>query len=671
LTAKVNAFVPDRDELRVLYDEAIAELNPSRNNRLTTPFYTKIGNAVFEAGYLAYSDTITGTRRMHTVPAPAGSGKSSFSFALLMAMTRYADRHPEAPHGAVMLVNEIEKAEKVYQELGALLPGRVRVWTGDHDRNCTKRTKLIEEPATKCTQPELRYWSVAIVTHSFYLDVNGHHARTVVRNGIESERALTVVDERPDEAPAIEIAQHEAQEVREALVAACPDAKEPMDELLKFMEQFNHSASNKLFRPGIELDYAALNRDLGWFQSEAAQRLLQSSSIPNLKVLFAFVRALVAGQACVATIGVLPYFFWYEDLLVIDRSKGAILLDATADIDGVSQIVGWRVQAETPKARYDRLEIIHVQQHTKTNLSDYLNDAPNQRAYVEHMLQTVRAYMEPGQKGLLLCKQILRKHERVPNWPDRDPRFQTPEVCTKQYGWNVEGRNLCVTHWGTGIGDNHWLDADVVFLFDEFILPRRTSISHTQGYRRHRADQGDLGSMKTMSSKARGVDTIHEGQILRWYKQMALRGNARNYDDHGVCGEQRLVVSGNQKRFMANVSKMFPGANVRTISEQTNDQTKRRTWSTRAFEVFNDAKGDVLTTAEVGKRLGKEWRKIGYRITTPEFLDRIGALGWTYVPNKGRSGSWFERVSNEPTDVALSSLVGMPACEATASIAQH
>ena len=47
-------------------------------------------------------------------------------------------------------------------------------------------------------------------------------------------------------------------------------------------------------------------------------------------------------------------------------------------------------------------------------------------------------------------------------------------------------------------------------------------------YRGHLADQGDLGSMRTLNSKARGVDLIAEGHALRYTKQMALRGNARN-----------------------------------------------------------------------------------------------------------------------------------------------
>ncbi len=640
MTAYVTTSVPERTELRKLYDDAIAELNPARGNRLTTPFYRQTGDAVFEAGYLALDDTVTATKRMHTVPAPAGSGKSSFSYALLIALTRYADQHPNAPYGSVLVVNEIKKADEIYRELSVYLPGRVAIWTHDHDRNCKKLERLTEEPATKFTQPELRYWPVIIVTHALYLGVNGNHARTVIREGHEGERALTVVDEKPEEAPCLEIAQSEAQLVREALVVANPDAKEPMDALLRFMEQYNSADPNKLHRPGIEIDYVMLARDLGWFRSEAGENTARANKgITGISKLFAFVRSLVAGRACIATIGVLPYFFWYEEQRVIDRSAGAILLDATADIDGVSRIVTWRVETKPPKARYDNLDIICVPQHTKTRLSEYLKTASNQRSYVKWMVNTIKEHMAPGEKGLVICKMDLFKAERVPTWNEGDPRFKEPKIYTEQYGWDIEGRSLCATHWGTGIGENYWHQADVVFLFDEFIVPRRTSVAHTQGYRGHRADQGDLGSMKTLNSKAKGVDAIAEGQILRWTKQLALRGNARNYDEHGVCGKQRLVVSGDLKRFMANVGRLFPGAKTKTIGASTDNDT----WGTKALQVISSTQGSVLTTVALGENLGKSWRKISHRILTPEFERSIAGIGWRYVRLKGRLGARFER----------------------------
>ena len=141
----INALttMPDREALRSLYDQAIDQIDNSRSHSLLkTDFYAKTGNALFDAGCLALSDAISNTRRMHTVSAPAGGGKTSFSYALVAAVTRYADDHPEAPYGLVFVVDQIEKADKVFRDLNDLLPNKVAIWTSDHDENCKEPAKV-------------------------------------------------------------------------------------------------------------------------------------------------------------------------------------------------------------------------------------------------------------------------------------------------------------------------------------------------------------------------------------------------------------------------------------------------------------------------------------------------------------------------------------------------
>ena len=126
---KERPAVPDRVALRALYDQAVDETNATRSNPLTTAFYLKIKDAVFEACYAALCDHHSKTRRMHTVAAPPGAGKTTFSLAFIVALTRYAEEHPEAAYGAVFLTDRDERADEVYSELDALLP----VQSGDLD----------------------------------------------------------------------------------------------------------------------------------------------------------------------------------------------------------------------------------------------------------------------------------------------------------------------------------------------------------------------------------------------------------------------------------------------------------------------------------------------------------------------------------------------------------
>jgi hypothetical protein len=650
-----ETILPNKQTLRVLYDAAIAELNPRRNNSLTTDFYAKVGDAVFKAGCEALSDSVTNTKQLHTVAAPCGSGKTTFAYAFIAAMTRYADKTPTAPYGAVVVVNEREKADETYRDLKALLPGRVAIWTTDHDRGNNKPEK-VKQPAARFVRDELKDYPVIVVTHNWYLGVNGHYAREVVRNGVSSYRALTVVDERPDEAPVLSVTLSGAQKVREALAKTRPEIKSYLDALLHRMEQYSYAPANKLFRPGIEIDRAELRAELGWFCTTEAAMVVKAGNADGnndlASQLFTFAKALVVGEAWVDTDGALAYFSAYRQQLIVDRTAGAFLLDASANVDGVADVVSWRVPTEVPTVEFSNLDVIYVPAHTKKNLRDYLSSAVNQRAYVDWMVDVIKEHLRPGEKGLVVCKKVLFQQDRVPTWPERDgkrdERFNTPKIYTEDYGWDLEGRKLCATWYGTGIGSNNWQDAAVVFLFDDHIPPKRVSICQTQGYRGHRVDEGDLGAMTTLRSHAPGVDNISKGSVLRQTKQMALRGNARNYDENGVCGKQRLVISSDLKRFAPNMKQIFPGANITITGAQGT------TWITKVLAVLGNTKERVLTTKEMSRLLDKPWRKLSDHVLKPQFQSAAEAMGWHYVKNLGCKGARFERFgTQEPLGALL------------------
>jgi hypothetical protein len=384
---------------------------------------------------------------------------------------------------------------------------------------------------------------------------------------------------------------------------------------------------------------------LDWFTSQDAGLVLRDhgAAIPGLDQFFGFARAMTIGCAFAAPSSTIVQFVGWQSKLMV--RSGMILLDATADIDGVSHICPWRQHVKTPQAHYGNLDIVHVPQHTRRRLSEYLKKAANQRAYVKWMVETIKEHMAPGEYGLVVCKKALFDNERVPQWPDGDPRFKDPESYTERYEWDIEGRKLCASHYGTGIGSNAWKDADVVFLFDEFFIPRRVAVATVQGLRGQKANEGDLASMKTLNSKAKGVDLIGEGHRLRWTKQLALRGRGRTYDQHGLCGKQRLVISSDLKSFMANAARLFPGANIRTAGVYA-----KATRVALLIQILS--KPDLptkLTTkdisrlmeAETGKRV--PWRTVSSNVMTADFGRALEAIGWRYVPGKGRGGSHFER----------------------------
>jgi hypothetical protein len=620
LTKQERTVLPDRQELRTLFDKE-ADVISAKNN-LNTPWHRKLRDAVFEACYAALSDYRSKKRRMLTVSAPPGAGKTSFACAFIVAMIRFAEKHPEAPCGCVFVTDRIKRADEVYHDLEASLPGKVAVWTSEHKDLFSREV--------------LRQYPVIVVTGQFYLGPNGHLAHSVNSRNDFQKRALTIVDERPEEVTAYEILLSEAQKVREALIETHPHTKEHLDSLLLFMEQYSYKPTNKIYLPEETSD------KLTWFTGSEAQRLAKQD-IPGIDRLFGFAKALVQDWGFVVSEGKLVRFVGYSSKLTVNLAAGAVLFDATADIDGLSHIVSHRVAVEVPQARYDNLDVVHVPQHTTKNLKRYFSTAPNQRAYVKWMERIITEHVKPGERALIICKKTLVAQQRVPNWPDDDERFTDKESFTTGYAWEVGGRKVCVVYWGTSIGSNEWKDADVVILCDEFFIPRRTAAANVQGLREHRVHEGDLATMSTPTSSAPAVDLYQLGNRLRWTKQMALRGRARCYDGNGVCGKMRLVVACELENFMANVGLLFPGAKVRLAGDSTGG-----TWAERVIRLLNGSEALSVSTSELGDVLRREWRKISRDVLAPEFLAALDGMGWRYVPGKGRGGSRFERI--EPNE---------------------
>ena len=120
-------------------------------------------------------------------------------------------------------------------------------------------------------------------------------------------RILTVIDEQPNEVPTKEITLAEAEKTLEELVEAAPDAREPLNALLLFMGRFHDAKPNKLFRPGIEISYATLKKELGWFATHEATTLVKfHSDVQGADALLTYAKALLAGTGWIATGRSLP-----------------------------------------------------------------------------------------------------------------------------------------------------------------------------------------------------------------------------------------------------------------------------------------------------------------------------------------------------------------------------
>ena len=157
--------MPSRAELRREFDAAVSDLSEMRpHQNLTIGFAARIGDSVFDAGYRAIEDGAAAVEsprsspRIHVVSAPVGSGKTSYTIALITALVRLGQNNGDAPYGCVWVVEQIHTAEDMYLTLNTLLPGKVAVWSSDHDklRKAPTANTKVHKPAASSPRTNWR-----------------------------------------------------------------------------------------------------------------------------------------------------------------------------------------------------------------------------------------------------------------------------------------------------------------------------------------------------------------------------------------------------------------------------------------------------------------------------------------------------------------------------------
>jgi hypothetical protein len=590
---------------------------------------------------------------MQVLASAPGSGKSTLAKAFATALTRINEDKPY-PLGCAFLVHHIATAEAVFRELSALLPNAVAVFTTKHDA----ATGQAQPYAATFHIDELEKYPVIVVTHEFYMGIRGDHARHYTKGDLRFPRVLTFIDERVNEIAVHDLDPLGLEGVLRHIQQDSYAPKELLDSMLALV-QFAHSK-----RSGErDIETSADDKEgwedavyaTGYLRGEEAARYFRSASAQNPRLDFdavvGFADAMADDQAFIARQNKgknSVNFVGYGRAL--PRLPGTVLLDATADIDGVTKVCPWRRHAEVPSERYDRLDIVHAPSVAKGNIRRWLREPGHLQAYVDHVRDLILRHVAAGQKALVICAKDVVRAPKIEGWSEHMGPFLgrtthestvTDTEFTEGFAWSLEGRQIVVTWFGGyGIGANVWRDADVVIICDDFHLPQRTIKATLQGLRGHKATEGFLADPKSAWDEE--LEHLRDGHILRWMKQMALRGKAREMDGEGMCGPQKLVVTGDLIRLLAHRPEVFPGADIK--SEQRLDQAGHWLEKLTALLLSLDHDQEISTT-EIGDRLGAEWGDISGNLKKNKSYDAVlESIGWSYHRGLGSRAGCFRRV---------------------------
>jgi hypothetical protein len=666
-------LIPSPAALWDAFEVALAELERSRGREPRRSGYAALSQqAVYEAGLSAlaasgraiYQEAQRGNPKaiafpeevipeMQVVASSPGSGRSTSAKAFMVAVAREGLKD-KYPLGCALVVQHVETAANAYEELTALLPNQIAVWTSEHDAdNADAKRK------PRFTVGELEDYPIIIVTHEFFKNVRGEKARFYRRNDMTFPRVVSFVDEKVEQVKVYDVKFSDVAKVREH-VDETEDAPEGLKAALRTLDSFagrKRDEKRTLETPKDDPHAWRIARELIWFRTDEAGQYARSRSAalqnirtspPNIEGVFGFARCVAQNRAFIVRQGQGDQgttFVGYEQ--VLPDYRGMVLLDATADIDGLNELCPWRRPVQIPKATYERLEIVHVPSVAEGTLKRWLQTKENRREYVEHILDTVRSQVVPRQKALLVCKlDIVDARPPIEGWSENVKPFLVAK--DREFSWDFEGRLLSLTWWGGyGVGANHWTDADVVLLFDAHHLPRHATIAVTQGLKRAQATDPPLSLMSAPNSFPEEVRQVRDGHLLRWTKQMALRGRSREFDENGVCGTQKLVVTGDLALLMGNLQRVFPGAKVRCEDGPITSARHKKITNLDKLLRYLSTPGlpSRVDTEQIGDHFRRPWRKLSGDLTRREDFDRLlASAGWRYEGKRGAGGAYLERL---------------------------
>jgi hypothetical protein len=106
------------------------------------------------------------------------------------------------------------------------------------------------------------------------------------------------------------------------------------------------------------------------------------------------------------------------------------------------------------------------------------------------------------------------------------------------------------------------------------------------------------------------------------------------------------VLTTDYELLMAHIRTLFPGATL-----EVHQDDGRTSWLKKLAEVLRTTpdETDEVTAKEIADRLGVSWKNLSSNVKKHQRFEAVLAgAGWTYVPNRGRSGAIFKRVRETP-----------------------
>lgn len=460
------------------------------------------------------------------------------------------------------------------------------------------------------------------------------------------ERDILIVDEIPAEAKAKAVKQSDIVEARQYAEANLSEEYKKAFRRLEDWVSGRHTEAvlcggNASFKPvslpisGLLLGAEAVIRDV---VSDTARH--------KLRDVVSFLQAASEKRAFQRVQrGKHGYTLWFCYFDFPSRSfNKQVVFSATCDLDGlqfspdgakISESEGFNVDyckltvgcvpyPDVPKA------VGHFRSYDYDTAMDHIE------AMVENAAEV------PGHNEILVVTP-KRIKQSIAHREGLDPD-QTTFCLQRNYSDCLGNRRLVKIHftnWGRDVGSNEYRNCDAVILWHNQHKPKHVTLSELFHYAEEEVTGYKLKPVKDGKFKGTKAGTLQDDQLYAAIKQMGARGNARNVDDLGQCGDMHLYISWAELE-PERLQAIFPGCkSYPVISTHPMLRIKpKKGYLKKALDHLESASDATVTYREIFGGNKRHSRKL---LESNALLE---TFGWRYVQgDSGGDPNRFERIT--------------------------
>lgn len=553
--------------LKKSYYKYVDAINVDRN-WVGNKFYESMATTIWKATEAALNPTID---TMHIVAAQTGSAKSTYMEAMTAALCK-------AGYSVAIVAKTINQCHKIYinvtlllgqptgRELneerlkyfanqGKLSANQVAIYTSVHkftSSSDSKKHNIKPSEVDYYTQEEKSLAPVVISTHTALMNELDENIDLGIQKQDGEPRNVVFLDETPEFNLSMSIEKWEIEEVQSLLLTSrFVEHRKAISKLLKRYQKVIDSTQKGQY--SIELDLlrpklkSLFSRRYDNYDDNDQISLLEHFDRKGKSEVFnkflRFVNALEAGQ---------KYYTRNNRSITFSKNifknnSAFILLDATSELEQFDfyNNLPKESKIDSPFVDYKNTRIKYILPPTKfsgTYLTNKKEDYMS--SFCTYIIDTVIKNSQKGEKLLIVVRKGIAD------------RFYSKFLINAYKRKKKKGRKINIIYWGNFIGSNEWKHIKKVFLFTGYQRPKDIYIGLDAAY------QGEVTEefLREQSGGSLVGRTLKlkENESIKWFKQLAARGNIRNINDKGEAGEMEIYTDTDLLWLIQNQERAFP-----------------------------------------------------------------------------------------------------------------